>query len=154
MDTTRRFPTLVAVLAVLLITGFSTVLGVAYGIGQIGGNAADGEYGMVYVAAVVIFASLSPSLLLPYVVLFWRKPGRAAASIISAMICGVFYPLLIGLLFAATSSVNLDPGDLAGWGALSALALIPGTLLALLGTYFGQGLRSRSLAVRSKSPPG
>ena len=145
---------LVGVLLILITTGLVTILGLVYLDGRMTGLAADGEYGMMYVAAGVIFASLSPSLLLPYVILFWRKPGRVVASLASAIICGAFYPPLLLVLLVATSGLKLDPGEgFAGWAVYSVLSLIPGTGLALLGTYFGQGLRSRSSAVRSQSQP-
>jgi len=141
------------VLLTLVILGVLVIWGFVYLNGYMSGLAADGEYGMMYVAGTVIFLRLSPSLLLPYAIFFWRTSCRVLASFISALICGVCYPLLLALLFAATYGLKLDPGEgYVGWAAYAGFALIPGVLLSFLGTYFGQGLKSRSSAVRSQAP--
>lgn len=158
MTTSGKVLLLVGVLLILFTSGLLVFVGPAYLQGNTKVPAADGEFVTTHVARLAIhFAETSPGLLLPYAILFWRRPGRPAASIISAIVCGVLYPLVLGLMFLLLAILGDAlhfklSGSFADW--TSALALIPGTLLAFLGTHLGQPNKSRSSAVRSQSQPG
>ena len=76
---------------------------------------------------------------------------RPPASLITAFICGVLYPLLASLSLALTDDfAGSVRSDFAGWAIRLAPAMLLGTLLAFVGTYFGLGRTSRPSATRTR----
>ena len=146
MKTSDRISLLAGLLLILVAVGLLTVLGLVYLHGQVSGLADDGEFMLAYLASVLALGKLLPALLLPYTIFFLRKPGRVVPSVISAVVCGALYPLLLIVVLAAGSGLQLSVhGSFMGWIVNFALALIPGTILSLLGTFWGRD-RGRTAA--------
>ncbi len=147
----RRIFLLIGILLTLFVAGVLTTWASIALAGHVTGNSAQGGYGMMYVAGTAIFLALSPSLLLPYAIFFWRTRGMVTHSFTIALSCGVLYPLLLIGAIAAASFVlpSLKSGpheSLVAWTIYSAIALIPGVGISLLGAFVGRRLRSRSSA--------
>lgn len=133
-----RILRLVLVLLVLMVAGAASLVVFAWALGITDRNWADMDPQRV-------LALLSPGLLLPYAILTWLRPARVLPQLVSAAVCSVCYSLLLFLLSLILMVLDLGPEYTA------IAAFVPGTGLALLGTYFAQGLKAHKPKTEEKT---
>ena len=153
MSKTRKSLLLLGVLASLIVGCFFPVIAVFCLANNFFSHPEDKKWVLGMALGYGFYlARMLPSLLVPYAIFFWWKPGRVFRSLISALTCGVLYTFLqILLMYVMMFSVKVPNFvfEFDRWAFYAAFALIPGIILALLGTYLGKGID----AVPSKSVP-
>ena len=130
----HRTATYFFAMGALLLSGMAFLVGALL----LHASLVEPMYGLVYVALMAIYIMLLPGLLIPYSLRFWFVPCQISHAKVLwlAALCGVLFPLAVGVVLIVGESAGLDM-DIVDVPSMYWAALIGCSLLGMLLSAMG-----------------